>query len=334
MANNELPIKLITLKKIADAIKHHQAKQNHIINVNIPVRELAKALRYGTVSTTAPVATEEIYKIQLQTLVDVADVVRDITGTMGEIAVKDLEGRILNLSTTLDTPQIEIVDPNIGGDEEDDGIRRLERPQIVILGGDIEEETPPEDKRVLDTPHIAIIDPDAAEEETPGIVLRPLDAPYITIRGIEGEGDGDDEQHEPIPLDQPQIYIVGGDVHEEEQKPDDVRQLTAPIIYIASPDATDTPEEPEVTQQLSAPTITIANPNAVDGEITTPTITPLAQPQIVLGWIIDDPFNPEIPTITALEKPTIIIDEFKDVSTNTPAILGVAILGRAILGKT
>ena len=133
MENNVYFVKRTTLKKIADAIKHHQEKQNHFINVNIPVRELAEALRYGTVSTTAPSATEETYRIQRQTLVDVADVVRDITGTTEDIAVIELEGRILNLMQKLATPQIELVEVNADGTGDGEtSLKRLETPKVYL----------------------------------------------------------------------------------------------------------------------------------------------------------------------------------------------------------
>lgn len=330
-------IKRVTLDEIADAIRYKQASENNFIYVSIPANEFARALRDGEVSVNAPPATELMYKIHRESLADLADVIRSLSGTSDNILGKDMAGMILDLITkiiVLETPQIEIIDANIGGDdEEDDDINRLEKPHIEILGGDIEEEKPPMYVQVLDIPQIVIIDPDAAEEEKPEVVLRPLDTPYITIRGIDGEGDGDDEQQEPIPLAQPQIYIVGGDVSDDAVKPGGTKQLSTPQIYIADPNATTKPEEPAGTQQLAQPSITIEDPNAADGEIATPTIRPIAQPQIELYSIIDSPFIPEIPTITELEKPTIIIEEYKDVSTYTPAILGLAILGRTILGK-
>lgn len=328
-------IKRVTLDEIADAIRYKQASENNFIYVAIPANEFARALRDGEVSVNTPPATELMYKIHRESLADLADVIRSLSGTTDDILGKDMAGMIIDLITkiiVLETPQIEIVDANIGDDEEDNGVNRLDKPHIEILGGDIEEEKPPVYVQVLGTPQIAIIDPDAAEEETPEVVLRPLDTPYITIRGIEGEG-GDDEQHEPITLAQPQITIEGGNVSDDVVEPEGTKQLATPQIYIADPNAT-TPEEPAGTQQLARPSITIENPNAVDGEITTPTITPLAQPEIKLYSIKDYPWNPEISKTTKLEKPTIIIEEYKDVSTNTTAILGLAILGRAILGKT
>ena len=329
-------IKRVTLDEIADAIRYKQASENNFIYVAIPANEFARALRDGKVSVNAPPATGLMYKIHRESLADLADVIRSLSGTTDDILGKDMAGMILDLITkiiVLETPQIEIVDPNIGGDdEEDDGINRLDKPHIEILGGDIEEEKPPVYVQVLDTPQIVIIDPDAAEEEKPEVVLRPLDTPYITIRSIEGE-DGDDEKQEPIPLAQPQIYIVGGDVSDDVVKPEGTKQLATPQIYIADPNATTTPEEPAGTQQLSQPSITIEDPNASDGEIETPTITQLAQPEIELGSIQDDSWNPKPPTITALKQPIIVIEEYKDVSAYTPAILGLAVLGRTILGK-
>lgn len=97
MRNDAWFIKTKSLSNIGRAIKIYHIKRSRVIEGNIPVIELARALRDGEYLTEAPLVTEPMYKIVPSTLVDVADVVREIGGTTEEIAVEDLEGVIINL---------------------------------------------------------------------------------------------------------------------------------------------------------------------------------------------------------------------------------------------
>lgn len=332
MASNINFAKRITLNKISDAIKYYQEKQNHIINVKIPANEFALALLNGIVTTTAPEATENLYKIERQTLVDVADVIRSIDGTTDEILGADFEKRILNLFQKLDTPVVEIVEVDVDGDgevkptltklatpkirivtvTEDEGgdvaptLTKLDAPIIEIVPIDSEdsgEELPT--LKQLDTPVIEIIEVPGGEEKPPEIVITKLARPIISLVKIDGES-GEEETPTLIKLTAPIIEIVTVDVEDGgEPLPAPTKLQKPKITLIEISDGDDEEEQPTLTK-LDTPTIEIV-PVSVEAEQEPEyAITKLAKPSITFAPVSIEAEEEIKPSMTELSRPVIV----------------------------
>lgn len=333
MANDVLNIKRVTLEKIGNAIKIYHAKRSNTISGKIPVREFAKALRDGTVETTAPVATEDEYIIRLKTLTGLADEVRSIGDTTDEIGVSDLEERIINLMEKLPAPIIEIameiVDAGSGETTpptplskpqikiekvESDAVEdekpkpvELDPPEIAIVfidsDSDVEEEpiiTP------LDEPSIYIVEVVESEEDTPEVVIKQLDAPKIVIVRVDTEAEEEDEK-EPIRLDSPAIEIEKVEEDIEEDIPS-ITPLGKPNISIVSVTTDNDEEQPPVPQALDKPDVKIEVLETETDKEPEIIITQLDKPDITIEKIIEQPEAEEKPTIQDLGNPNVIIE--------------------------
>lgn len=92
MTMEQYVIRTPTLKEIADAIRRVR-----YLDVNIPTSELASALRTGRVLTNAEPTDSKLLRIRRQTLVDIADVIRERSGGTAEIDVDKLAKMILEV---------------------------------------------------------------------------------------------------------------------------------------------------------------------------------------------------------------------------------------------
>ena len=283
MANDVLNIKRVTLEKIGNAIKIYHAKHSHTITGKIPVREFAKVLRDGKVETTAPVATEDEYIIQLKTLTDVADEIRAIGNTTDEIDVKDFEKTIVELVKKLGQPEIKIKSVEYEGLDDKPTQNTLGKPDITIvtITGYVEEDTQP--ITVLDVPDIDIMPIEILVEEVKPI--RQLETPSIDI----------------IPI----LDVSTEDVVE-------VVQLALPSIDVI--EITFASEEITV-QVLATPSIDILDINKIEEEEITQTT--LGTPQID---ILDVYFGETSePAVEQLQEPSINIEEVMVTVETTPS---------------
>lgn len=322
------PIRRTTLKKIADAVRTVKS-----ITGDIPVSELAKALKGEAISTTAPVATDEWYSIERQTLVDIADFIRSLGGKTDEIDVSDLEIRILNILTQLDKPIIVVYTEDITHAETPEVpsnpiVIQLHQPTITsyieyITGGN--EPIIPDEPIIiqLTKPSIEKYAEVLGESEQPEIPAEPivvqLHQPKLTAYNeILAEPD---EPEIPdaiitIQLHQPKISKYTEDIAKPEEptipngpivihlyKP----EITAYNEIIAIPDEPTIPNGPIVIQ-LHTPVI-----NGYNEEIQT-----------------EEPSIPNEPIVIQLNKP--VINAYNEFVFGESVVLGKVALGSCVLG--
>ena len=254
-----------------------------MIDGNIPVKELAKTLKDGFFETDAPLATELMYKIEPQTLIDIADAVRSIGGTQGEIAVRDLEIKIANLLVQLKMPNIEIKNVSLVYDDESISKSQQLKEPIVRVVEVIENVLEEEYLASLEQPSIAIVEvKEAGEEWNP--TLSELKKPEISIVEVSKA----DETHPTIPI----------------------MVLSRPYIKIAEIRGETGEEIKPILVALDPPEIAIVEANK-DQEQPLPSATPLKQPNIQLFESRLDVEIQEKPIIKPLKDPNIKIVDFK-----------------------
>ncbi|MBR5594045.1 MAG: hypothetical protein IKW46_08235 [Bacteroidaceae bacterium] len=333
MQEDRLNIKRVALEKIGNAIKIYHAKRSHVITGKIPVREFRKALRDGKVETTAPVATEDEYIIQLKTLDDVADEIRAIGGNTGEITVEDFEESIINLIAKLPAPKIEIVSafgddgsgetptltplakPTIKIEKVDSDVVEDEKPKPVALAPPeiiidfVDSDSDVEEKptiKPLDKPNIYIAEVSENEEDIPEVVIKKLDAPKIVIAKIDSET-GEGEEIEIVQLAMPIIQIEKVDEDIEEDLPV-ITPLAKPNISVVEVTADIYEEQKPAIKALNTPDIKIEVLDTETDKEPEIIITSLAQPDITIERIEEEPEKEEDPTIQKLRSPEIRIE--------------------------
>lgn len=345
MANDVCFIRRTTLEEIADAIRTVKG-----IEVKIPVSVLKQALLTGEVTTTAPTDTAAWYRIRRQTLVDIADGVRQIDETTSEIVGAELAARILALAQIPDTPTtVKLATPVIALYDENgiiepeyttsailgeailgycilgsagDGITRqqLDTPVIYLYDDEADNTTTVQ----LDTPVIYLYD----DEAEPEITVVQLATPIIELVTVSDDGEEEEPVITTIQLDTPIIYLeeVTDDSGEEEPTVT-IIQLATPVIELVEvaeeePDIPDEPEEPTIIQ-LATPVIYLyevaeeepEEPDVPDVPVE-PTIVQLDTPVVYLEEVAEEepdvPDVPEEPTIIQLDTPVIELVEIKE----------------------
>lgn len=264
MAENLNLIKKETLDDIGDAIRIFHLKRNNFIG-DIPVLEWATALRYGVVYGSSPPMTEELYKIYLQTLIDLADVVRLFDGSTDLIDVSELKEKIINLAIRLSKPEIqitfidvEIVDDlvykpkelnepkillyNVNKNIYEDITSRptqLLPPEInlVSIDVDIDDERVESDYTQLLQPGVDLIEIKVSvkEENYVGDFIS-LTKPNVEFIEIEREVIDDDVIIKPGKIDAPSIKSVSIDVEIEDKFEQNLPKIDKPEIEIVHTD--------------------------------------------------------------------------------------------------
>lgn len=133
MANNVHLILKRTLDKIGLAIKVHHLKYNKVIEGRISPKEFANVLRTGIITEILPEAYDDVYKIEIESLEELADVIRDLEGSEGKILVSKLEQRIINIIIRLNSPDIKLSEQVILIDDDQiQGSEQFNKPSVSL----------------------------------------------------------------------------------------------------------------------------------------------------------------------------------------------------------